>query len=401
MTTLTLIDNLLKTLYLPGLRKNINFTVPLLSQLKRNEESVSGKNFTIGIHSELNQGIGAASENADLPDPGEETYQTSVIPARYEYGRLRLTGQTIRATRTNTGAFANAMEHSIMGLQESLKRDINRQLFGTGSSQLCLVNDASQVGDTSITVDNGISAADGTTRRIYKGMLIDIWNGTTEREAQNVKVASITSTTAFATEENVTCSNNAIVCRAGARNSSGGLEMMGIDLICDSAGALQSLNPATAGQEFWAGNETAQGGAITLAAMLTKVDECNTDAGQDPNLIVTTKGVRRAYFDLFDTQIDFAPQKLPGGWKVLTFAGGNQDIPILVDDDCPQTNMYFLNTNHLAFYQMADFDWMSLDGNRLQRVQNRDAYEAVLFIYANLGTDRRHAHGKLTGVTEG
>jgi hypothetical protein len=400
-STLTTLDNLLKTLYLPGLRCQINNTVPLFSQLKRDEESVSGKNFTIGLHAANNQGGGAAAENAALPDPGEEDYRVCVIPQRYVYWRLRLTGQTIRATRTSVGAFANALEKAVAGCGEAMKRDINRQLFGTGAATLCLVNGA-VTGAASITCDNGVSSTVGTTRRIYKDMLIDIWDAAgTTRQAQNIKVSAVSSATVFTTSENVTVENNAIVTRAGAKTASGGLEMMGIDLIADSAGALQSLNPATSGEEFWTAYERALGGALTQAAMLTAVDGINTNSGEDPNLIVTTKGGRRAYFDLFDTQVQFSPQVLRGGWRVLTFAAGSQEIPILVDDDCPLTNWYFLNTRHLSVYQMADFDWMDMDGSRLVRVQDRDAYEAVLYIYANLGTDKRNAHGKITGATEG
>jgi len=400
-STLTTLDNLLKTLYLPGLRSQINNTVPLFSQLKRDEESVSGKNFTIGLHAANNQGGGAAAENAALPDPGEEDYRVCVIPQRYIYWRLRLTGQTIRATRTSVGAFANALEKAIQGCGEAMKRDINRQLFGIGSAKLCLVNGA-LAGSTALVCDNGLSATVGTTRRLYKDMLIDIWDSAgTTRQAQNIKVSAVGSATAATLSENVTVDDNGIVTRAGAKTASAGLEMMGIDLIADSAGALQSLNPATAGEEFWTAYELAVGGALTQANMLKAVDNINTNSGEDPNLIVTTKGGRRAYFDLFDTQVDFAPQVLRGGWRVLSFAAGNNDIPILVDDDCPLTNWYFLNTRHLSVYQMANFDWMDMDGSRLVRVQDRDAYEAVLFIYANLGTDMRSAHGKLTGVTEG
>jgi hypothetical protein len=135
--------------------------------------------------------------------------------------------------------------------------------------------------------------------------------------------------------------------------------------------------------------------------MLKAVDGINTNSGEDPNLIVTTKGGRRAYFDLFATQIQFQPLTLKGGWRVLTFQAGSNDIPILVDDDCQTGYWYYLNTNHLPVLQMQDFAWFDRDGNVLRAVANKDGYEALLYIYANLGTDMRSAHGKQTGVTEG
>jgi len=400
-STLTTLDELLKTLYLPGLRNNINLGNPLFSQLKRNEQAVTGKNFTMGIHAALNQGGGAAAENAALPDPGEEDYRTTIVPARYIYWRLRLTGQTLKATSTNVGAFADALNMAIRGCENGMKRDINRQLFGAGTSQLCLVNGALD-GDTTIVVDGGLTSTDGTNRRVYKDMLVDFWNAAgTVRQTAGVKVASVTDGQTFVTTEAVTCDTNGIIARAGTRTASGGLETMGLAGIVDSAGSLQGLNPSTTGEEFWSAYEVATDGAQTVVKMLTAVDNVNTNSGVDPNLIVTTKGGRRAYYDLFDAQIDFQPQVIKGGWRVLTFAAGERDIHIMVDDDCPEKLWYYLNTEHLDWLQMADFDWMDNDGSRLARVPDRDAYEAVLFIYGNIGTDYRRAHGKQTGVTEG
>jgi len=211
----------------------------------------------------------------------------------------------------------------------------------------------------------------------------------------------VTDGQTFVTTEAVTCDTNGIIARAGARTASGGLETMGLAGIVDSAGSLQGLNPSTTGEEFWSAYEVATDGAQTVVKMLTAVDNVNTNSGVDPNLIVTTKGGRRAYYDLFDAQIDFQPQVIKGGWRVLTFAAGERDIHIMVDDDCPEKLWYYLNTEHLDWLQMADFDWMDNDGSRLARVPDRDAYEAVLFIYGNIGTDYRRAHGKQTGVTEG
>jgi len=48
---------------------------------------------------------------------------------------------------------------------------------------------------------------------------------------------------------------------------------------------------------------------------------------------------------------------------------------------------------------MSDWSFMDRDGSVLSRVANTDAYEATLYKYHELGTDKRNAHGKLTGLT--
>jgi hypothetical protein len=49
---------------------------------------------------------------------------------------------------------------------------------------------------------------------------------------------------------------------------------------------------------------------------------------------------------------------------------------------------------------MSDWEWMQEDGSVLNRVANKDAYEATMFIYHQLTTDQRNAHGVIEDLTE-
>jgi len=44
---------------------------------------------------------------------------------------------------------------------------------------------------------------------------------------------------------------------------------------------------------------------------------------------------------------------------------------------------------------MADYDWMQKDGAILSRISGYDAYEAVIYRYAELGCTRRNSQGVL------
>jgi len=48
--------------------------------------------------------------------------------------------------------------------------------------------------------------------------------------------------------------------------------------------------------------------------------------------------------------------------------------------------------------QMGDWDWMDEDGAVLSRVSGYDAYEAALFWYSDLATDRPRSHSFLRDV---
>ena len=49
----------------------------------------------------------------------------------------------------------------------------------------------------------------------------------------------------------------------------------------------------------------------------------------------------------------------------------------------------------LQLYRMSDYEWMQKDGAILSRISGKDAYEAVLFRYAEVGIKRRNSQGVL------
>ena len=129
--------------------------------------------------------------------------------------------------------------------------------------------------------------------------------------------------------------------------------------------------------------------------MFDKVEE---NAGKDygPDLILTTRAIRREYKELLDTDRRHVnTMTLDGGWKALEFNG----IPLTVDDDAIDGEMYFLTTKDIQIYRMSDYDWMSKDGAVLARISGVDAYEAVLFRYAEMGLSRRNSQGVLCDLS--
>ena len=74
--------------------------------------------------------------------------------------------------------------------------------------------------------------------------------------------------------------------------------------------------------------------------------------------------------------------------------------PLVIDclrgtPDAIDGEIYFLTLKDLHMYRMSDYQWMDKDGAVLARISGYDAYEAVLFRYAELGCKRRNSHGVL------
>ena len=86
---------------------------------------------------------------------------------------------------------------------------------------------------------------------------------------------------------------------------------------------------------------------------------------------------------------------LDGGFSALDYNG----VPLTVDKDAIDGEMYFLTTRDLQLYRMSDWEWMNMDGSIFSRVSGYDAYEATLYRYAELGCNRRNSQGVLCDLS--
>jgi len=138
--TLTAFDAVLKDVYGPRVEEQLNQTNPLADFIDENDSADwTGRQVTYPIHVSRNQGVGASAEGDPLPAAGKQGYATVKIPERFNYGRVSLTAQVIKASLKSEGAFERAMESELKGLVKDLGNERERQVFGYGSGILALV----------------------------------------------------------------------------------------------------------------------------------------------------------------------------------------------------------------------------------------------------------------------
>lgn len=392
-STLTTFDAILKNQYLGPIREQLNNSSVLYSRLEKNEDSVVGKNFTIPLHYGRNEGVGARGEGGALPAAGNQAYKECIVPMRYQYGRIQLTGPTIKAARSNEGAFLRAVDSEMRGLEKDMKSSMNRQAFGDGTGALAVCASNSTV---TITVDS--------TAKLRVGMPIDILvtaTGATTNGVVATSVVSITSSTVFVAADAPAgaVGNTYSVYIAGSR----GNEMMGLGGIVSATATLQGL--AVASYPWWkatiqANNGTAR--AISDSLIQEAIDTLESKSSGMCSAMYTSFGVRRAYQALLTgTKQLVNTQELQGGYKAISYLGGSHGvIPIIADKDAPAGKIFCVDENELSIYRLADFDWMQEDGAILSRVSGYDAYEAVLYVYQELGTSMRNAHVLIDDITE-
>ncbi|MDD2998939.1 MAG: hypothetical protein PHV05_07730, partial [Candidatus Riflebacteria bacterium] len=90
-------------------------------------------------------------------------------------------------------------------------------------------------------------------------------------------------------------------------------------------------------------------------------------------------------------------KKLKGGIRAVEIC----DIDFTWDRDMTRGKTIVMDSRMLAFYQQTKgMKWMGDDGSILSRITNKDAYEAVLRHYRELGTKKRKAVMVLDDINE-
>lgn len=406
-------DAALKEFYLDPVREQINHKNVLLEYVSKGKVDVEGRRAILSLHTKRNSSVGARADGNYLPGTlidgtvtsiGQQGYAEQRVTLKQLFGRIQVDERVLKAAKTNRGAFINIMNTETQGLAEDMKKDYNRQLFGDGSGKVAGVG----TGDFVNTITLSTSTTRVEQRQLEVGMVIDI--GTTadadaiaaSRTITAVSFASLPGTvTVDGADLAATTDGTHFIFRAGvgAGGAPAGVEVTGLSSIIDSTGTLFNVNPST--DPRWSSYEKASVGALTDEALIAAIQETNYASGENLDLFLTTNGVVRSYAASLAVQKRFANTlDLKGGFKGLEVGAGNASCALTDDKDCPSGTVFGLNSKHLMEHVAGDWEWMDLDGAIWSRQANKAQYEATLFRFHELTTDRRNAFAKLTGVTD-
>lgn len=416
---LTSLSNILKEYYLGPVTEQLNNTVLLLSRLEAKSEDLVGKRAYVPLHHGRSTGVGARSESAPLPAAGKQDYDKAVYDLKYLYGRVEVTGPSMAKTKNEAGAFLQALKSELDGVRNDLKKDLARQVYGDGSGEIATV--ASATGQV-ITLKNDEALRKG---QLYVGMALDVYTSTGgERyvgtntsssgsagaiviSAINIATPSITVTGTI-----TSVANNDVLVRAGLNisNATGTGSVMswsdeidGIQRIVSSAtggSAFGGIDPSATGYSWWdnqrvspstgtdvdsvrSGTQNLSFGVVQQAMNLVKI------AGGNPSAIVTSLGVQREFYNLFQTQVRYIdPESLTyqQGFQTLMY----NNMPVIADIDAPYGKMYILDESTLKVFSDQDWHFLDADGLTLRQVTGYDKFEAILARYMNMGATRRN-----------
>lgn len=418
LLTLSAADALLKVRYLGPVREQLNNKTVLANRLDRDEstQSVDGKSFTVPVHYKRNNQAGSGrADNGALPAVDAQASVTAVVPNKYIYATIEVTGPTMAATRSNLGAFVRAIDDEVRGATRDMKKAFNRQLHSNGVDALAYWTSADNTsgtvvddgqGNAFVYLGNGDTTCDlltisgGTVTKRGDSIVVTLGDEDTSTPGWNV---TWTGTVTGSADADVLVPEDT----TGSGASAPGYSMMGID------GIINSTNPpllqsglhglAVATYPWWKAQVFANSGTkrpLTLAMMqqpLSQIAVRSEFDESDVKFLLGNVWVRDKYEQLLIADKRHVNTlKLDGGFSGLDYSGK----PFVIDTDCKRNRIYYIVPETMKIFRNQDFSWMDLDGKIWHRRENKDSYFATMFHYGDLACVTRNGNGRLDDITE-
>ncbi|NBV77860.1 phage major capsid protein [bacterium] len=419
--TLTNFDAILKNVYRGPIVEQLNQESYAIDQFERvaanDMGAFSGRQVIFPIHTGRNRGRGAIGDGGVLPAAGTQGFHDGTVSIRYFAQGIELTDQVIKQSETNEGAFVRAMTAEVEGATTDLRKDINRQVYGTGDGVLSNISTATT--SATFTVDN--------VQYISVGDYVDIIksDGTTY-VATNVQVTAVSSTgtagsstqaqgsITLASAPSATTGTNASICLTGAYKQ----ESDGFRNITATSGALHGLDPTVAVNgvkpAVWKGTE------IDATYATTGLEDLYIQAAQairkvsakGPDVFLTTLGAQRKLAAQFTSQKRWQDAKsleMQEGYSAIMVAAGAKPIPVIADVDAPVGFAFALNKGSFAWTELQKPDWLTApDGKGSiltlktgSAAGTREAkWQAWLGWYAALACTARNQNGRIKNLVD-
>ena len=387
MVTLTTAENALKTLYLGVVTEQLNTAVnPLLTKFEQTTSDVWGKEIRKLAAYGVNGGVGAGSEDGNLPTPGQNNYAQFVLELKNLYGTIEISDKAIRASQNSSGAFVNLLNAEMEGLIKASKFNFGRMLYGDGSGKLCRVE--TKTGLNTVIVDS--------VKNLMEGMIVDLYNSSDEIDASGIRINGVLHSTRNIiidrTTEGLpfTDSNGYFVMQGSYQK-----ELTGLGALFGNTETLYGLEKS---KNHWLTPYKKTSAELTDVVIQRAIDHLDETAGSMADFIVCSSGVKRAYQNyLITNRTNIDIMDLKGGYKAMSYNG----IPLISDRFVPSGTMYILNTKDFHLHQLCDWRWLEGDDGRvIKQVAGRPVYTATLVKYADLICDRPVGQAMISGITE-
>lgn len=383
---MSLANQALKEFYLPGLRNQINDASPILAEMERDSESVSGREIVMALKYGRSGGVGNRPDDGKMPIAKPRLVRQAKWETKNIFAQIQITDKTIKASRDRSGAFADLLESDLDDARVDAQDSVARQVFGDGTGVVAEVKTAG----TGLTT---IEVADADN--LSEGQFIDIFNtGLTTAKEEALSITAIDYET-----NQVTIAGSGVDVAAGDKiviHGNLNEEITGFGAVFTPDNTLYGINRQT--YKFFNPHTHALNGEISEVAIQARIDEVDKRAGGRTNFLSGSYGVRRAYQNLLlATKQTVNVMDLKGGYQALSYNG----MPFAVDKYNPEGVLYGLDMSTWKTYHMGDWEWMEDGGGSvIQKMTGYAQWEATLAKYMDLGCDKPRGNWAMTGITE-
>lgn len=408
------VSKVLKDKYLGPVNGQLNSDVLVMQilDLDTNNIDLDGLRAVVPLHKGRTKGIGARLENETLPSAGNQSYDAVYFDLTYQYGRAQFSGQSIQKTKTDAGAFIRVMTDELDRLRDDLGLDMARQVYSDGTGRIATL------GDTATSATHVITSAEAIDKGfLYPGMTVDV--GTLANPLLKLTADAIVSvsgvTVVFTTS--FTAAATDFIFRAGNANASSvSKEVQGLQAFNAAAagtypanlGQATGIDSSTAANAYWDNGRQNVAGAVSLSQMMIDTNKANAKGAKASDLItLTTPGIARRLFETsdFKSNVRFVDDSagsgnLKSGFEKLSFSAGAGTYSLITDRLAPWGQIHFVDKSRLKVFSPGGWDFLARDGLTIRWVDSKDAFQAVLFRYINIGAGRRNTSFLEYGITD-
>lgn len=406
----------LKTFYAPRMNVLINRQSVLWMRLDKNAGTLNadGKSFTLGLHiGRNNQAAVGVSEGGTIPAADYQKFNSSIVPLKYVYTPIQLSGPVIKATKTDAGSFVRAVRSEVQGAVMDTKKSINRQINGDGRDALAFYVNGTGTGTARVDDGNG----NVFTYLPADAITVDLVDASDHSTILDAAVALTLSTEQAdgydATYGAGTVDGSASAGTAGNRYNTAdyyvrtgtlGKQLMGLTGIISNGnpplGNLQGH--AVSGKPWWSSQIVGSYSSMQdlrfplMQRVISKIGMNSAYDESDVKFIHTSPFGRDKYAEVAANERRTVNEmKLDGGFTGLSYNGS---IAIIADPDAVIGRYNFIVPDALKIVRSMDFEWIDDGSGVLRKVSGVDAFEGVYGAYLNLATVARNGLGALLGI---
>lgn len=405
---LTTIDQLVKTLYMPGLADAVNSERPLLQRIEkiRDRKRYSGKELRFGIKLENTQGAGPIGESEVLPTPGAVITKQMTIAMKYYYAAVNFSEQAVAFT-DDAGGIASALKTELDSARD-IVGEIRAGDFISGDGSGAIARVASYAG-TTLTLQNQPTIGTFGTRLLHEGMTVSSYAA---KSGGAVNASHVTLGTVLG-ESTVTVPAGgawqagdyvfrSVTSGVDPRNKSA----MGLAGIVDDGtrvGTFQGLSRTT--YPKLKANLLRNGGtlrALTPDLLDTLVTRSfQVGGGKPPTALISQWELqqRAASIARADQRYDMGTSEIEGGYTSVTWRSPVGKFPWITDRFAVPNEVMAVREPDLFMAEHTPLQIRERDGRMFRHVDRTDTFEAWMVNWVNLGARLCNNHSSLADVS--